>query len=112
MNSRKLKGSQYENSNNVLSYYCGIAIRKTRKNNGLTASQLGKELNISQQQMSRYERGINKITIDMLFNIAIALNISFESLIKSVLTELHTSNSDDVIILRKSITASDTTYFF
>lgn len=112
MNFKKSKNSQYENSNNVLSYYCGIVIKRIRKNNGLTASQLGKELNISQQQMSRYERGVNKITVDMLFNIAIALNISFESLIKSVITELNTSNSDDVVILRKSITASDTTYFY
>nr|WP_239060579.1 helix-turn-helix transcriptional regulator [Proteus mirabilis] len=35
----------------------------------MTGAELGKKLlNISQQQISRYERGINKIPIDILFS--------------------------------------------
>ncbi|KSW19872.1 fimbrial operon regulator, partial [Proteus mirabilis] len=37
----------------------------------MTGAELGKLLNISQQQISRYERGINKIPIDILFHILI-----------------------------------------
>ncbi|MEY0838736.1 helix-turn-helix domain-containing protein [Providencia alcalifaciens] len=35
----------------------GDFIRKTRLKNGLTGAQLGKLVGVSQQQISRYERG-------------------------------------------------------
>ncbi|WP_162557259.1 helix-turn-helix domain-containing protein, partial [Proteus mirabilis] len=51
---------------------------------------LGKLLNISQQQISRYERGINKIPIDILFHILNIFDISisdfFEKVSKRVIT--------------------------
>ncbi|HDU8667617.1 TPA: helix-turn-helix transcriptional regulator, partial [Proteus mirabilis] len=50
----------------------------------------GKLLNISQQQISRYERGINKIPIDILFHILNIFDISisdfFEKVSKRVIT--------------------------
>ncbi|EQB2984580.1 helix-turn-helix domain-containing protein, partial [Proteus mirabilis] len=52
--------------------------------------ELGKLLNISQQQISRYERGINKIPIDILFHILNIFDISisdfFEKVSKRVIT--------------------------
>lgn len=96
----------------MFSTFCGIVIKKIRKEIGMTGADLAKKLNISQQQMSRYERGINKFSVDMLFNTSVILNIPFEKLIKCVLIEMEKSNSDDVTMLRKLITASDTVYFF
>ncbi|KSX93281.1 transcriptional regulator [Proteus mirabilis] len=56
----------------------------------MTGAELGKLLNISQQQISRYERGINKIPIDMLFHILNIFDISisdfFEKVSKRIIT--------------------------
>ncbi|AGS59991.1 helix-turn-helix domain-containing protein [Proteus mirabilis] len=56
----------------------------------MTGAELGKLLNISQQQISRYERGINKIPIDILFHILNIFDISisdfFEKVSKRVIT--------------------------
>lgn len=56
----------------------------------MTGAELGKLLNISQQQISRYERGINKIPIDMLFHILDIFDISisdfFEKVSKRIIT--------------------------
>ncbi|UZE65414.1 helix-turn-helix domain-containing protein [Proteus mirabilis] len=57
---------------------------------GSLRAELGKLLNISQQQISRYERGINKIPIDILFHILNIFDISisdfFEKVSKRVIT--------------------------
>ncbi|MEX5926259.1 hypothetical protein [Providencia hangzhouensis] len=65
-----------------------------------------------QAQMSRYERGINKISIDMLFNLSVALDCPFERVIKLIIAEVQKSPSDDVISLKNKISASDTIYFY
>lgn len=104
--------SQCNNQDNRISTYCGTVIKQTRKECGMTGAELAKKLNVSQQQMSRYERGINKISVDMLFNLSIALNVPFEKIIKYVLLEMEKSNSDDASMLRKLIAASDTIYFY
>ncbi|HEP0304346.1 MULTISPECIES: helix-turn-helix domain-containing protein [unclassified Providencia] len=96
---------------NQVSTHCGAVIKQIRRKYGMTATELAKKLNISQQQISRYERGINKISVDMLFNLSIALNVPFEKVIKHILFEMEKSNIDDPSMLRKLIAASDTVYF-
>ncbi|EKN3888434.1 TPA: helix-turn-helix domain-containing protein [Yersinia enterocolitica] len=49
----------------------GQRIQKRRKELGMTALQLAEYADISQQQLSRYERGTNKINVAHLVNIAI-----------------------------------------
>lgn len=44
----------------------GLFLRDARVNSSLTGEQLGKMLHISQQQVSRYERGITSISIENL----------------------------------------------
>lgn len=97
---------------NIFSYYCGSVIKKKRKEIGMTGSDLAKKLNISQQQISRYERGNCRLTMDMMFDVAMALGISFEKLIKCVIAELETSDSDDAVFLRKKIMASEPIHFY
>lgn len=109
---KKIIKHQCDEQNNFFSTFCGVVIKRIRKEIGMTGADLAKRLNISQQQMSRYERGINKFSVDTLFNVSIILNIPLEKLIKYALTEMEKSNSDDVIMLRKLITASETVYFF
>ncbi|WP_368877281.1 helix-turn-helix domain-containing protein [Providencia vermicola] len=54
-------------------YFIGIKIKARRKELGFSGSDLAKKLNISQQQISRYENGINKIPLNYLVSIAIVL---------------------------------------
>lgn len=44
----------------------GLFLRKSRVNKSLTGFELGQLLNISQQQISRYERGETSISIELL----------------------------------------------
>ncbi|MCX3071369.1 helix-turn-helix domain-containing protein [Providencia stuartii] len=46
--------------------YIGNKLKELRKKNGLTEKELGTYLGISQQQVSRYERGINCVNVDLL----------------------------------------------
>ncbi len=48
----------------------GKRIQKRRKELGMTAAKLAEKIGISQQQLSRYERGINRINLSHLVQIA------------------------------------------
>lgn len=59
-----------------LSFYVGQKIKFLRKKQGMTANDLAVYLGISQQQLSRYERGVNRIDIDTLSTLSFLFNIS------------------------------------
>jgi len=48
----------------------GHRIQLRRKELKMTAASLSEHIGLSQQQVSRYERGLNKISIEHLINIA------------------------------------------
>lgn len=50
----------------LISQKVGQQIAYYRKLNGLTLEQLSKVVHVSQQQQSRYEKGINRINIENL----------------------------------------------
>ncbi|WP_445335670.1 helix-turn-helix domain-containing protein [Citrobacter koseri] len=52
----------------------GQRIQMRRKEVGMTAQHLAELVDISHQQLSRYERGTNKINVAHLVNIATKLN--------------------------------------
>ncbi|CDG19263.1 MULTISPECIES: helix-turn-helix domain-containing protein [Xenorhabdus] len=52
----------------------GKRIQTKRKQLGITATALAKQIGISQQQLSRYETGANRINIAHLVRIARILN--------------------------------------
>lgn len=60
-----------------MSQAIGHQIYLTRKLYGLTGKELGEKLGVSQQQISRYERGICRIDIDMLVYFLNELNTPF-----------------------------------
>lgn len=49
-----------------VAYAVGQKIKSLRKSQGYTVFQLAKEIDISEQQLFRYERGVNRIDIDCL----------------------------------------------
>ncbi|OBU04015.1 hypothetical protein AYY16_13355 [Morganella psychrotolerans] len=54
----------------------GQVIRQYRSNAGLTTKQLAHRIGISQQQLSRYERGVNRIDVDTLLRVSLAFKIT------------------------------------
>lgn len=72
-----------------ISIYIGSLLRCYRKSLGITGAELGARLNISQQQISRYECGTNTLTIDGLMNFLFALglkNCDIEYFMENILT--------------------------
>ncbi|MEY1549389.1 helix-turn-helix domain-containing protein, partial [Providencia manganoxydans] len=58
----------------------------------LTGKELAMKLNVSQQQISRYERGVCNISIEMVMKYCQVLDISGYELMK----ELFTSKNDNM----------------
>lgn len=55
---------------NSIARAVGQKIQVLRKDHGITAARLAEMIEISQQQMSRYERGVNRVDVDCLVRIA------------------------------------------
>ncbi|MEY0016099.1 helix-turn-helix domain-containing protein [Providencia rettgeri] len=62
----------------------GSRIKKLRREYGLTETEVAMALNVSQQQFSRYERGINRIDIDSLVMIADFLKVSVHYFLEDI----------------------------
>ncbi|WP_409265094.1 helix-turn-helix domain-containing protein [Morganella morganii] len=65
---------------NNINFIVGRNIRMLRQSNGLTTRQLASILNVSQQQISRYERGDNKIDVNIAFKIVNFFDIRYEDI--------------------------------
>lgn len=71
-----MKITNVKNPANVLiSHYVGDLIRKARIKNGITGTELAKQVHLSQQQISRYERGRTGFQLDVLLRLLSALNM-------------------------------------
>lgn len=73
----------------------GNYIRSSRKDKFMTGRQLGKLLHISQQQISRYERGESSINIETLGKILSLLDKDWDDFFFSVLA-LHLKNPENI----------------
>lgn len=58
----------------------GEKIREIRKQQKLSMKELGKRIGLSEQAISQYERGVRNISLEVLYAIANALNVSIEDL--------------------------------
>jgi transcriptional regulator with XRE-family HTH domain len=54
----------------------GDEIKRIRKTSGISQMKLAEEVGVSFQQIQKYEKGVNKISIEMIQRIAKALGIS------------------------------------
>lgn len=62
----------------------GRQIRLLRKSKGLSGQALARKLGVSQQQVSRYERGVCKINTDTLMIILMYFDTSLEVFFQKV----------------------------
>ena len=65
----------------ILNSEIGDFIRMIRIQKGLTGAQLGKLVGVSQQQISRYERGSNGLSLPDFIFILSVMNVSFSDFI-------------------------------
>ncbi|HBC0990430.1 TPA: helix-turn-helix transcriptional regulator [Escherichia coli] len=65
---------------NCIPLYLGMWIKSLRKQRGLSGKQLAVMINISQQQISRYERGVSDIRPDMLVHLLFILKINLRDI--------------------------------
>lgn len=65
-----------------LDYFIGQKIRTYRKKQKWPLKTLAQKLNISLQQLQRYEKGLSKISVSTLYEIASIINISFHSFLE------------------------------
>ncbi|MEQ4672419.1 helix-turn-helix domain-containing protein [Providencia manganoxydans] len=77
--------SQFKKDINII---IGRQIMILRKSKGLSGQLLAKKLGVSQQQISRYERGKCKIDIDSLIIILVDMDFSFDVFFRRVFNEL------------------------
>lgn len=73
----------------------GIKIKNRRKELGLSGADLANKLRLSQQQISRYENGINKIPINHLIDIADVLKCPIEWFFQDYKNELLYNKNKD-----------------
>lgn len=74
----------------------GEKIQQRRKELGYSAEKLAEHINLSQQQISRYERGASKINISHLVDIAVFLETPIAWFFQDCLPpELHTAAAPD-----------------
>ncbi|MBW5406062.1 helix-turn-helix domain-containing protein [Morganella morganii] len=62
----------------ILNERIGFFIKNKRKRMGMAGKELGTMLNVSQQQVSRYESGATGITVARLNDILNILDVSWE----------------------------------
>ncbi|CAG9408806.1 hypothetical protein NVI2019_GHJFPKLH_00401 [Providencia alcalifaciens] len=58
----------------------GNHLRKARVRKGLSGQELASIIQLSQQQVSRYELGVNKLSLDKLIEIAILLEMDIHEI--------------------------------
>ncbi|HEM7189237.1 TPA: helix-turn-helix transcriptional regulator [Providencia rettgeri] len=75
MRNNKLKTS-IDNFQKVLTEQIGMELSHIRKEKGLSGKDLAKKLKVSQQQISRYERGVCGLSCGMLYLILYYLEFS------------------------------------
>ncbi|MDF4174963.1 helix-turn-helix domain-containing protein [Providencia stuartii] len=72
----------------------GQKIKSLRKSQGYTVFQLAKEIDISEQQLFRYERGVNRIDIDCLVRVLKVLDENMGEFFSEILQDDTHANED------------------
>ncbi|HDS3818574.1 TPA: helix-turn-helix transcriptional regulator [Morganella morganii subsp. morganii] len=74
--------------------YAGTVISARRKELGLSGKQLGQQIGVSQQQISRYESGKSNITLSQLVLLSVALGMSLRQFMDEFFLLSETAEED------------------
>lgn len=59
----------------------GNRIKELRKENGMTQTQLAQKIGVATNTVSQYEKGLSKTSIDVIVNLAVALETTTDYLL-------------------------------
>lgn len=90
-------------------YAIGQRIRKFRKINSLSQEALAEKVGISTTHMSHIETGNTKLSLSVLVNLALALDVTTDDLLFEHLPETKSSLIDKTVELLESCTAQELT---
>lgn len=82
----------------------GQHVKAARKSRRLTQERLAEKLDVSVGYVSQIERGITKISLEMLAAVAVALDYDITALLNGVTIESDGYLADEVIDLLKQLT--------
>lgn len=85
---RNIKMNKFKISNLV-----GMKLKELRVLQGLKINDIAKRINKSDQQLFRYEKGINKIDIDTLFLYLDELNVDVPEFFLTLIFEMNKENN-------------------
>lgn len=69
---------------NTINEYIGDIIRTRRKATGMSQMDLAARINLSFQQVQKYENGSSRIPVPRLYDIARALNVHIQDFFKDI----------------------------
>ncbi|MDY6824394.1 MAG: helix-turn-helix domain-containing protein [Thermodesulfobacteriota bacterium] len=69
---------------NTINEQIGETIRKRRKATGMSQMELAAKINLSFQQVQKYENGSSRIPVPRLYDIARALNVHIQDFFKEI----------------------------
>lgn len=79
----------------AISLIVGRKIRELRLHHSLTTRQLAHSAGISQQQMSRYERGVNRIHVDVLYSLSLVFGCKINDFFSDIPSPAEVSYYDE-----------------
>ncbi len=82
----------------------GTEIKRIRKALGMSQMKLAEEVGVSFQQIQKYEKGVNKISMEMIQRIAMALGISVNTFFQKEKTLIVSEPPGKYYSKRKSLT--------
>ncbi|WP_369309455.1 helix-turn-helix domain-containing protein [Providencia rettgeri] len=91
-----------DNFQKILTEQIGLELSHLRKEKGLSGKKLAKKLKISQQQISRYERGICSINCGMLFSILFYLDTNPRTFFESITLKINEEHPDANVFIHNN----------
>ncbi len=82
----------------------GTEIKRIRKDLGMSQMKLAEKVGVSFQQIQKYEKGVNKISMEMIQRIAMALGISVNTFFQKEKTLIVSEPPGKYYSKRKSLT--------
>ena len=82
--------------------HVGSRVRLRRTLSGLSQTQLGERLELTYQQIQKYERGVNRISASRLYQLSRILGVPVSFFFDDLDEEAGARRPDDILIIRET----------
>ena len=98
----ELDSDSFKLTDSTLNKVLGSRLKHRRQLMGLNQTELGKKLQISGQQIHKYEKGIDRITAGRLFEIAQVLSVPLEFFYRDAVAPTSFTSPHELVITCKN----------